>query len=220
MTMATLEAQLQRISERIAHFGEHPSSMTRDILLGELRQCYELVLQMELTTERDAASEVVQPSEMTHREENSVVDKTEAPEKTASVAEEMIVETPVTRDDIDVSATAESTESASISVAAKAEKTNDGAILAGKLNRKPIADLQSGIPLNEKFGIIRNLFGGNASDFGDAVLKMNHLATPEELKQYFLVLAQRRDWDTESESYHLFLSYVDRKAAGLSRVGD
>lgn len=94
-------------------------------------------------------------------------------------------------------------------------KPNNEAILAGKLNRKPISDLSSGIPLNEKFGIIRNLFAGNASDFGDAVLKLNNSKSAAELKHYFQLLTQRRDWDMESEGYQLFLGYVERKAGSL-----
>jgi hypothetical protein len=100
-------------------------------------------------------------------------------------------------------------------LAVKAEKENNEAILAGKLNNKPIADLRSGIPLNEKFGIIRNLFAGNASDFGDAVLKLNSFENVNELKQHFQFLTQRKDWDMESESYQIFLSYVERKAGTL-----
>jgi hypothetical protein len=101
-------------------------------------------------------------------------------------------------------------------MAVKAEKSNDDTILAGKLNRKPVSDLRSAIPLNEKFGIIRNLFGGNASDFGDAVLKLNNSRSPEELKHYFQLLTQRKGWDMESESYQIFLDYVDRRSSSIS----
>lgn len=94
-------------------------------------------------------------------------------------------------------------------------KPNNESILAGKFNRKPITDLSSGIPLNEKFGIIRNLFSGNASDFGDAVLKLNNSKSAAELKHYFQLLTQRRDWDMESESYQIFLGYVERKVGSL-----
>jgi hypothetical protein len=97
----------------------------------------------------------------------------------------------------------------------KAERPNDSAILAGRLNAKPITDLQSGIPLNEKFGLIRNLFAGNASDFGDAVLKLNNSRSAEELRHYFQLLSQRRNWDLESESYRVFQSFVERRASTL-----
>ncbi|MBL4585725.1 MAG: hypothetical protein JKX84_01505, partial [Flavobacteriales bacterium] len=91
------------------------------------------------------------------------------------------------------------------------EVVSDKNILAGKLNQKPLEDLRTGIPLNEKFGMIRNLFSGNASDFGDAVLKLNNAASSEEMAHYLGLLKQRFSWDAESESYIAFAGYVERR---------
>jgi hypothetical protein len=94
-------------------------------------------------------------------------------------------------------------------------KTADKKILAGKFNQEPLADLRSGIPLNEKFGIIRNLFKGNASDFGDAVLKLNNAANTKEMMHYIELLTQRFEWDNRTEAYQSFMGYVERKMLTL-----
>lgn len=96
-----------------------------------------------------------------------------------------------------------------------ASKAADKKILAGKFNQEPLADLRSGIPLNEKFGIIRNLFKGNASDFGDAVLKLNNAANAKEMKHYLDLLAARFEWDDRTEAYQSFMGYVERKILTL-----
>lgn len=92
----------------------------------------------------------------------------------------------------------------------------DKKILAGQFNNAPLTDLRSAIPLNEKFGIIRNLFKGNASDFGDAVLKLNNAASVKEVTHYMELLKQRFEWDERTESYQNFSGYVNRKILGLS----
>lgn len=94
--------------------------------------------------------------------------------------------------------------------------SGDKKILAGQFNKAPLSDLRSAIPLNEKFGIIRNLFKGNASDFGDAVLKLNNAANAKEVTHYMELLKQRFEWDERTESYQNFSGYVDRKILGLA----
>ncbi|MBP9151073.1 MAG: hypothetical protein KBF73_02190 [Flavobacteriales bacterium] len=94
-------------------------------------------------------------------------------------------------------------------------KAADKKILAGQFNQEPLADLRSGIPLNEKFGIIRNLFKGNASDFGDAVLKLNNAANAKEMAHYIELLTQRFEWDNRTEAYQSFMGYVERKMLTL-----
>ncbi|GEM_PF-865269 len=96
-----------------------------------------------------------------------------------------------------------------------ASKAADKKILAGQFNKEPLADLRSGIPLNEKFGIIRNLFKGNASDFGDAVLKLNNAANAKEMSHYLDLLTQRFEWDDRTEAYQTFMGYVERKMLTL-----
>lgn len=91
------------------------------------------------------------------------------------------------------------------------ETTSDEGTLAGKLNQKPIADLRSGIPLNEKFGFIRNLFANNASDYADAILKLNNFESTEEALGYVAKLTDRKSWDVEDANVRNFRSYVERR---------
>lgn len=235
MAMSTLDSQLQRISERIAHLNDQPSAMTRDLLLQALRLCYDEVLQMPIPAATVNAPVRKEPEPVAPVVAEPVAEVQEEPVQipepvVASIPEPIVaVRTPEPVVEVKAEAapveakptpaptpTVAQASTENSHTAVKAERANNDAILAGKLNRKPVADLQSGIPLNEKFGIIRNLFAGNASDFGDAVLKLNNSRSAEELKHYFQLLTQRRGWDMEQESYQVFLDYVDRKASTLA----
>jgi hypothetical protein len=208
-----LSEQLQRITNRIAQFSNNPSALSRDMVLEELRNCYDVVLQMPLTQELKqpvvpaakqpepaAPTPVIQKNEEEHPEVVAEVKAQILADETPSVSPVVTAPKPI----------------ASIepqpAIATKIEKENNDAILAGKLNHKPIADLRSAIPLNEKFGIIKHLFSGNASDFGDAILKLNNSRSEEEMRHYFKLLSQRNSWDLESESYEVLSSYVERRA--------
>ncbi len=244
MDMISLESHLNRVNELFILLGEDPSSIVRDMLLQELRQCYDAALKLEPGVARPAAPavkvKVVEPEPVpTPQVETPAmvaeIPATVEPEAISTepvavaVVETLVVEVaaPVSTETPakDIAAPfktvepvrpSESSVRTNAHIAVKAEKPNDETILAGKLNRKPVGDLRSAIPLNEKFGIIRNLFGGNASDFGDAVLKLNNSRSPEELKHYFQLLTQRKGWDMESESYQIFLDYVDRRSSSIS----
>ena len=239
--MNGLKEHHQCITERMQQLMQQPSALGRDLLLEELRSCYAMVLTMPLTAETSVA-EAPKPAPSPVVESVAAPSAVEIPittlepepnpePTTAPIAAPVVEETPT---EADIPETAQPfipvsqpsiTETAPMPMAraeepaplpaAKSEKENNDSILAGKLNNKPIADLRSGIPLNEKFGIIRNLFAGNASDFGDAVLKLNSFETASELKQHFQFLTQRKNWDIESESYQVFQSYLERKASTL-----
>ncbi|MCF8257177.1 MAG: hypothetical protein K9J06_06470 [Flavobacteriales bacterium] len=226
MSKSNLDSHLQRIGERMAQLSSHPSALSRDLLLGELRQCYDVVLGMSLPVGQPVAIEAPAPAPV----KETPMAAAEVPMQAAPVEEAPIaqpvaatVATPVAeerhipevRKTVAPAIPKEPVAKENAHTAVKVEKANDLNILAGRLNNKPISDLQSGIPLNEKFGIIRNLFAGNASDFGDAVIKLNNSRSAEELVHYFELLAQRRNWDSENESYQVLLGFVERRAATL-----
>ncbi len=237
MDMTSLESHLNRVNELFVLLGQDPSNIVRDMLLQELRQCYDAALKLEHGVARPAAPavkvKVVDPEPMPTPQVETPAMVAEIPAtvepEAVAVVETLVVEvaapvfTEAPAQEMAAPARAvepaHSTEPAvrtNAHMAVKAEKPNDDTILAGKLNRKPVSDLRSAIPLNEKFGIIRNLFGGNASDFGDAVLKLNNSRSPEELKHYFQLLTQRKGWDTENESYQIFLDYVERRSSSIT----
>jgi hypothetical protein len=235
--MSLLDSHLQQIAASIAHLKSSPSAIARDLLLDELRKCYDAALSMEVAA-ADVAPVVETPVTPAPIEvavtPQTLVEKPAAgpaasqeeaaiePEGPQHTVREIIAETKLQEQtsakvpETPIVETVSAELPASRPLLGKPDaKPNNESILAGKLNRKPITDLSSGIPLNEKFGIIRNLFSGNASDFGDAVLKLNNSKSAAELKHYFQLLTQRRDWDMESESYQIFLGYVERKAGSL-----
>lgn len=237
MDMTTLESHLNRVNELFVLLGQDPSNIVRDMLLQELRQCYDAALKLEHGAARPAATavkvNVVEPKPAPAPQVETPVMVTEVP-AIPEPEEVPVVETDMSEVDPPLTAEilvkentlpvesvqpvrpSEPVIRTNAHMAVKAEKPNDDTILAGKLNRKPVSDLRSAIPLNEKFGIIRNLFGGNASDFGDAVLKLNNSRSPEELKHYFQLLTQRKGWDTENESYQIFQDYVERRSSSIT----
>lgn len=160
----------------------------------------------------------------------AVVEETPVVEKVAAAVEIALVEVPVVEKAPEVvkkpmvepeveALTLEEKPKPKKELIEKAEPvaaTGDKKILAGQFNSAPLTDLRSAIPLNEKFGIIRNLFKGNASDFGDAVLKLNNASSAKEVSIYMSQLKQRFDWDERTESYQNFSGYVDRKVMGLA----
>lgn len=227
--MSELNNRLNRLAERVEELEKNPSELTKDNLLAEVRAFYDVVKATELQTaqlpiveevavpepvaetpaepvaevEPEPEPEVV-PEPIAEVKEELVVEETVEPTpEPALVAEVPKVETPVAKKEPLIGKVEANTEA------------SDRNILAGKLNHKPLQDLRSGIPLNEKFGIIRSLFKGNASDFGDAVLKLNNAASVDEMSHYLTLLGQRFGWDQESEAYRSFFVYVERKMMTL-----
>ena len=232
--MSELSERLNQLKSRLEELENTPSELAKDALLADVRAFYDAVKNAEVTS-------AVQPVAEEPLQEPKGVEKTEEPELATeaevemptapvmtSVAEaepeptpELIVEKEEAPSPEPVAeATEEPTakKSSMIGNAEDAPKANDEKILAGQLSRKPLEDLRTGIPLNEKFGIIRGLFKGNASDFGDAVLKLNNAATPSEMQHYLDLLKQRFGWDLESEAYQTFSVYVQRKMLTLETL--
>ena len=212
------------MNERANELDETPSELAKDALLADLRAFYDEVKGLKVKTKKVVAKKAPAPKPVVVPE--PVAEVTPAP--VAEVVPELVVEVaPEPKEEVvekvpepvaEVPAKKEASKPAKEPMIAdnKAEEgDNDEKILAGQFNKSPLKDLRSGIPLNEKFGIIRNLFKGNASDFGDAVLKLNNAANAKEVGHYMELLAQRFDWDTDSEAYKSFNGYVERKKLTL-----
>lgn len=227
--MSDLQTAWTRLNEKLNNLDQHPSALTKDAVLAELRYFYDQVSALSVPAApvvkavAAPAVPIVEPVTATPTpvapEPEPVVEVTPEPtpvvaveqpkvEEVVAPAPEPLVETPMAQ---------AAPEKPKAETKPAAEKTSepepdpDRNILAGKLNRSPLSDLRTGIPLNEKFGIIRNLFNGNASDYGDAVLKLNNAASAKEMQHYFNLLSQRLEWDLEGESYRMLASYVERR---------
>lgn len=228
--MSELSDQLRRINERITEMEKRPSELTRDALLGDIIALYDSVKKADFQPVDEPQVEKEEPEPVVESIPEPIAESVPEPievpvmEKPAEPVEEVkpqpqpeVVEEPVAEAPTVVEQpTPPAPKKAPL--IGKDEPTTKGAdkkILAGQLNQSPLQDLRSGIPLNEKFGIIRNLFKGNASDFGDAVLKLNNAASADEMQHYLQLLAQRFGWDVESEAYLNFSGYVERKMMTL-----
>ena len=241
--MSELKDQLNKLNERVEELETNPSELTKDALLAEVRAFYDAVKNAEVKAVAKApkpapiAKEVVAPELVVEaipvKEERqpepvavAPAPVAEAPKPVAEVPEPIaeapkkMVEEPVAeaKPVAEAPVVEEKPKAKKEPMIGKAEpvsKTADKKILAGQFNQEPLADLRSGIPLNEKFGIIRNLFKGNASDFGDAVLKLNNAANAKEMAHYIELLTQRFEWDDRTEAYQSFMGYVERKMLTL-----
>lgn len=227
--MSAVEEQLNKLNERAKDLSENPSELAKDALLADVRAFYDEVKGMKIVAKKAAAPKVAKAepaakSKPVAKPEPVAMPAVVAeptPEPVAEVAPEPVKEEVVEKKPEPVAEKPVEKEKAKPAkepmIAEKQAEEGDSneKILAGQFNKTPLADLRSGIPLNEKFGIIRNLFKGNASDFGDAVLKLNNAANAKEMTHYMELLKQRFTWDEESEAYKNFLGYVERKMMTL-----
>lgn len=233
--MSALRERLNTLKTRLEEVENTPSELTKDALLAELREFYDMVKNVDTNASVQPVTEVVieeqKEEEVAEDPEpqpqpTPVAEAAEAePEQESTVVEPMAevnetieaVSDGIDKDEEPMEAVTEPVgiKKPLIADAETAEKPNDERILAGQLSRKPLEDLRTGIPLNEKFGIIRNLFKGNASDYGDAVLKLNNAASTTEMQHYLDLLQQRFGWDLQSEAYQMFSVYVERKMLTL-----
>jgi hypothetical protein len=223
--MSVLTEQLKKLKNRLEELENTPSELTKDALLADVRGFYDAVKALSVDEEVEVPAAPKQAPEVVASEQ---IDAPQETVEQAPVAEELpepeVEPEPVAVVEIPE---AEVEQPATESVAEKPSmignndampKANDEKILAGQLGRKPLEDLRTGIPLNEKFGIIRGLFKGNASDYGDAVLKLNNAASKTEMQHYLDLLKQRFGWDVDSEAYQEFSVYVERKMLTLEAL--
>ncbi len=242
--MSELNDQLKRLNERAEELVNNPSELTKDALLAQTRAFYDAVKELEYKAEAASAPKVVKPkaapvpiavAEPTPapapakeeapkpapvaKKEKPVVEVVEekAPEPVKEEAPAPVVEAKVEEkvEEKEVEEKPKAKKEPLIGKEDAKKEDGDKKILAGQFNKTPLADLRSGIPLNEKFGIIRILFKGNASDFGDAVLKLNNAANAKEMEHYMDLLSQRFTWDDSTEAYQNFVGYVERKKLSL-----
>jgi hypothetical protein len=236
--MSTFSEQLNKLSERAQELSENPSELAKDALLADVRAFYDEVKALKVKAKKVAAKKTLAPKpvvesapvvvptpepvvevvpesvvEAVPKPKKEVVEK--APEVPAKKAEPKPAKEPVAEKPVEKEEPMKAAKEPMIAEDKSEEGDNDEKILAGQFNKSPLQDLRSGIPLNEKFGIIRNLFKGNASDFGDAVLKLNNAANAKEVSHYMDLLSQRFDWDTDTESFKNFNGYVERKKLTL-----
>ena len=223
--MSELRERLNKVMNRLEELEKNPSELTKDALLADLRETYDAVKAFDIANvlapvvEQKVEEQPVEPEPQT-KPAPAPISVEEAPVAEPVAEVQAAPEPEVKPEPVAETPTPAPKEEKQpfIGKEEPKEKNVDQKILAGQLSRKPLEDLRTGIPLNEKFGIIRSLFKGNASDFGDAVLKLNNAASPTEMNHYLSLLQQRFGWDLESEAYQTFSVYVERKMLTLEKL--
>lgn len=190
-----------RITNAIENIPNEFRTIDRDRLLNNIRDLYDAVLDMELTeatVSQPAGIDTQTPKPLTLTEQKPAIEAKPEPVKEV-VSEVKILSSETVQAEMP------------IENELQLEGNSDEGTLASKLNQKPISDLRSGVPLNEKFGFIQNLFQNNASDYGDAIMKMNNSEEQEEALAYFDKLAGRKNWDVENPQVKTLRSYIERR---------
>ena len=206
--MNTTRQLSERITDAIENIPNGFRAIDKDRLLDDIRNLYDAVVDLEPSGKTVAQNSVVEPT---------------APAPEAVVEPEPVVDAiPEQKEETVAEAETPSPEpvQAEIPVEVESQKENDPdeGTLAGKLNQKPISDLRSGIPLNEKFGFIQNLFQNNASDYGDAIMKMNNAEDQEIALSYFDKVAGRKKWDSENTQVRALRNYIERRHLMVSEA--
>jgi len=187
------------------------------MLLNEIRDLYDQVLELEPSVESKLPT-----SEPAIKEPEIIPEPAPIPTPQPEV---------ITKAEVEVDPFSDTTAKPTVEVLPHAEDSNvrsetpvseemdsDEGTLAGKLNQKPISDLRTGIPLNEKFSFIQNLFQNNASDYADAILKLNNAEDQTTALAYFERKVNRRGWDVKDSQVRSFKNYVERRHMYLAET--
>jgi hypothetical protein len=76
-----------------------------------------------------------------------------------------------------------------------------------------IADLRTGIGVNDRFLFINDLFKGVQQDYNSAIEEINSKAALEEALSAAEELRQQNNWSEKAESYLRFLGFIRRRFA-------
>ena len=78
------------------------------------------------------------------------------------------------------------------------------------LHNEPITDLRQAIGLNDKFLLIRDLFGGDGAAFERAIETLNGF---DDLDDCMIFIAEHYAWNPNSDGAKLLMELLERKFA-------
>lgn len=87
-------------------------------------------------------------------------------------------------------------------------RDNEKGDLSAKLKSKPIGDIASAVGINDKYKLVRDLFGGNPDVYEKTIAELNRATNFNEAFKY---INDNFDWEMEDESVQLLLDLVRRK---------
>ncbi len=81
----------------------------------------------------------------------------------------------------------------------------------GELHREPITDLRRAVGINDKFLLIRDLFGGNGSLYEITIRRLNEF---DNLDDCLIYIAEHFNWNPNSDGAQLMMELLERKYLG------
>ena len=77
-------------------------------------------------------------------------------------------------------------------------------------HREPVSDLRQAIGINDKFSLIRDLFGGDGDAYEEVMQQLNRF---DNLDDCVIYLTENFAWNPDSESVRLLMGLLERKFA-------
>ena len=132
-----------------------------------------------------------------------IVEKIDTEEITETVVEEKIEKTePPTKKTIKID---KSIESPLINIFENIKNDSDNATIT---QFTQISDVKSAISINERIGIISDIFSGDNNKFNNCLDKINNT---EDINKVISELNNITDWDIENHNHKMFLEIIYRK---------
>lgn len=208
----TVYARLLEVPLGMAPRSEQPLNAAAPVPVATVEPEAEPATLSLVQPEVSPVAQPIAPTATPRAPEGGVVPAAEATPVSQQVAKPKVEEQPIVQPKpepkVEARPVAQST-----TTAVKAD-VQPAPILADKL-QKPIADLRTGIPLNEKFGLIKTLFDNNSTEYQDAILHLGRCANRAELFYHFDEIARQRQWNLEDSLYLQLREYIERRAVYL-----
>ena len=77
-------------------------------------------------------------------------------------------------------------------------------------NKRTVSDLRQAIGINDKFLLIRDLFGGDSDEYDDVMQRLNRF---ESLDDCVIYLTENYTWNANSDSVRMLMDLLERKFA-------
>ena len=235
MELVKIEKKIAKISTVYDTFKEDGkiSTLEKDLLLGYIRELYELVLDispkgttikssapLQVTPEPTPVSVVaVPPLALEKPVEKIAIEPIEIKqeviiepvvEKVVSKQEPAVVFEP-NNEPVVVSNTAPIKISHEMNKLFTIEKAKD---ISERLAMSPISDISKAMSINDRMLILKELFGNDSALFNESISKLNSFLSFEEAKHMLLqTVAFKYQWDNDEklEKAEAFVKLISRK---------
>ena len=217
--MASIRSQLEILDEKMAQLqqavgqedvDETPIDLDIDDLMDEPVEVEPEEVSDESVEVTDEQVEISEEHTEVQEEQQETED--EPVEVAEEVKEEEVVED-LPDDDLPIFAAPEP-----VQPVVKAEQKVKQAVIDSMTDRQAwrtdmpgtqVKDIRSAISLNDRILFINMLFGQDPMEFQDTLTRINQMASLDEVVDY--VVAERPEWDLESDTVYRFMMAVRRK---------